>query len=215
MRIVNLLCISVLLFVAAGDARAEGPPAPAASPTVPSGDPPAAIGINSPIGWMQDGFAASLYVRAADHHAIRANFALYNNHESVTGTLAGGDEMGHTGQILDLGIGWVYYPDRVLHGFMLEAGALRRERNISTFDGDATAEQVDLDTRVYAVRGLIGWSWVMSDVFFLSTGVGVSVGYETGTEHAHIDSPLMVTTSHVSRVAVTGEAYLRMGIVFD
>jgi hypothetical protein len=67
---------------------------------------------------------------------------------------------------------------------------------------------------VYAARAMIGWSWLLGRHVFVATGVGLSVGHESGTEMYETEHNGMTTSANVSRVDVSAEAYLRMGAVF-
>ena len=204
----------------AGRARAEEGPEPVA--TVASTEHPVALATNLPFRWPDaDSIAASLYVGVTEHHAIRANVASYKEHGHVVGStiglLAGGDgeEVDHHGRITDLGVALVYFPRRVLDGLMLEAGVLRRARDVGSYDEFRAIAYDDQDTTTYAAHGLIGWSWLIYGRSFIATGIGLSVGHETGTETLRRDYPSDMTSSHhLSRLDVTGEAYLRIGIVF-
>jgi len=220
MRIVQVLCVSVM-WLAAGIARAEEPPASGPAPAA-TESAPVAIGTNLPLLWKNgDALSASLYVGVSDHHAIRGNVASYKNlstvaGDAIVGILANSDgsEASFSGRTTDLGIAWVYYPRSVLDGFMLEAGALRRARDVSVHDSNRTPERVTTTTTVYAARAMIGWSWLLGRHVFVATGVGLSVGHESGTELFETEYNGMTTSANVSRIDVSAEAYLRMGAVF-
>jgi hypothetical protein len=221
MRIMQVLCVSAV-WVAAGNARAEQPPASGPNQAAAARRVPMAFGTNLPFLWADaDSIAASLYVGASAHHAIRANVASYRSHGAgagdAIGVLAGGDgsESSHSGRTTDVGIGWVYYPRSLWNGFMFEAGALRRARDVGVHDSNMTPERVTTRTTVYAARAMIGWSWLLGRHVFVATGVGLSVGRESGAEILETDYPRMTTRENVARVDVTGEAYLRLGAVFD
>src|SRR4029078_5272132 len=74
--------------------------------------------------------------------------------DALVGILANSDgsEASFSGRSADLGIAWVYYPRSVLDGFMLEAGALRRARDVSVHDSNRTPERVTTTTTVYDAR---------------------------------------------------------------
>ena len=219
----QVVWVSVMCGAAAGNARAEQPPASAPDLAAAARHVPIAFGTNLPILWRDaDTIAASLYVGASDHHAIRANIASYEAHEPVVGDaiaaiLADSDgcECSMSGRTTDVGIGWVYYPRSLWSGFMFEAGALRRARDVSVHDSNKTPERVTTRTTVYAARAMIGWSWSIGRHMFVATGVGLSVGRESGHEILETDYNRMRTRESVERLAVTGEAYLRVGAVFD
>jgi hypothetical protein len=184
---------------------------------------PVALGTNLPFLWKDaDTLAASLYVGMSQHHAIRANIASYKSHGPVVTDVIGailfdsdGSESSHGGRTTDVGISWVYYPRSLWDGLLLEAGALRRARDVSVHDSNRTPEHVTTITTVYAARAMIGWSWLLGRHVFVATGVGVSVGHESGAEILETEYPQMTTHDSVSRVDVAGEAYLRIGAAFD
>jgi hypothetical protein len=221
MRMMQVLCVSVV-WVAAGNARAELPPASGPRPAA-ARHIPVAFGINLPFMWNDaDSIAASLYIGASDHHAIRANVASYKSHapvaaDAIVTVLFDGDgsEASLSGRTTDVGIGWVYYPRSLWNGFMFEAGALGRARDVGVRDSNMTPERVTTTTTVYAARAMIGWSWLLGRRVFIATGVGLSVGRESGAEVFETDIPRMTTRENVARVDVTGEAYLRLGVAFD
>jgi len=216
-----------VLFVsamwAAANARAEPAPASGANPVLAGGHVPIALGTNLPILWKDaDTLAASLYVGGFDHHAIRANVASYKNHgpvvtDALSAVLAGGEgsESSSSGRTTDVGIGWVYYPRSLWSGLMLEAGALRRARDVSVHDSNRTPERVSTRTTVYAARAMIGWSWLLGQHVFIATGVGLSIGRESGAEIFETDHDRKMTRESVGRIDTKGEAYLRVGAVFD
>jgi len=222
MRILQVLCVS-LVWVAAGNARADPPPTSEPNLSASVRHVPIAFGTNLPFLWKDaDTVAASLYVGASVHHAFRANVASYKNHDPVVGdaiaaVLADSDgcECSNSGRTTDVGIGWVYYPRSLWDGFMFEAGALRRARDISVHDSNRTPERVATRTTVYAARAMIGWSWMLGRHMFIATGAGLSVGRESGAEILDSDYPRMTTRESVRRVDVSGEAYLRIGAAFD
>lgn len=205
------------------NAAPEGRAAPPVKPTPQVGRVQVAFGTNLPFLWKDgDTVAASLYVGMSEHHAIRANVASYKSHGPMVGDAIGGilfnsdgSEASFGGRTTDLGIGWVYYPRSLWDGLMLEAGALRRARDVSVDDSNRTPERVATTTTVYAARAMIGWSWLLGRHVFIATGVGLSVGHESGSETLETEYPAMTTREHVSRVDVSAEAYLRMGAAFD
>jgi hypothetical protein len=222
MRITQSLLVA-MMSVAAGHARAEPAPVSSSSPASMLSDVPVLLGTNLPFLWKDgDTVAASLYVGISGHHAVRANIASYKNHgpivgDAIAGILFDGDgsESSSTGRTTDVGIGWVYYPASLWDGLMFEAGALRRARDVSVHDSNRTPERVTTRTTVYAARAMIGWSWLLGRHVFIATGVGFSFGGESGTEVFETDHDDMTTRNNVSRIAVTAEAYLRMGAAFD
>lgn len=218
----HVLCVSVM-WIAAGDARAEQPSDPEPGRASAASHVPVALGTNLPFLWKDgDTLAASLYVGVSERGAIRANVASYKSHEPVATDAIGailfdsdGSEASHSGRTTDVGIGWVYYPRSLWDGFLFEAGALRRARDVSVHDSNRTPERVTTTTTVYAARALIGWSWLLGRHVFVATGFGLSVGHESGAEIFETDYNHMTTRGSVSRIDVTGEAYLRMGAAFE
>lgn len=224
MRIILALCVSVL-GLTAGRARAERlldpDPRPDPRPPVAAHRASVAFGTNLPFLWADgDTVAASLYLGASRHHAIRINVASYASHGAAVGdAIAGlfgsdGSESSHSGRTTDFGIGWVYYPRSLWSGPMIEAGALQRSRDVSVDDWNRRPEHVTIRTTIYAARTLIGWSWLLGRHVFVAAGAGFSVGRESGTETYRSDFPAMVADHHVARVDVAPEAYLRVGGVF-
>ena len=217
-----VLCASVM-WLAAGDARAEQASAQETGPASAASHVSVALGTNLPFLWKDgDTLAASLYVGVSERSALRVNVASYKNHQPVASDAIGailfggeGSEASHSGRTTDLGIGWVYYPRSLWDGLLFEAGALRRARDVSVYDSNRTPERVTTTTTVYAARALIGWSWLLGRHVFVATGVGLSVGHESGAEIFETDYNQMTTRESVSRISVTGEAYLRMGAAFD
>lgn len=219
MRIFRVLCVAWVMSVAAGAARADGPAVPASETTAAPSQPSVALATNLPFLWAGgDTFAASLYVGISGRHVIRANFASYKNHANSVGNLisalAGGDDLPSSiGRTTDVGIGWVYYAEHAWRGVMYEVGVLRRARDVGTYDSNATFELVNTKTTVYAAHVMIGWSWLMYEAVFVATGVGVSVGRESGTGVAQSYSREMTTRTSIARADTNAEAYLRVGFV--
>ncbi|HWO26541.1 MAG TPA: hypothetical protein VNO30_47760 [Kofleriaceae bacterium] len=121
-------------------AAAEAPAASAHVPATPApaaADPRLAFGFNLPMGWIRDTVAGSLYVGLHRHHAVRANFARINAQELLPLVASHFGRATREGRILDVGIGWVYFPRRLWDGFMFEAGALLRDRDIRILHEDA------------------------------------------------------------------------------
>src|SRR5258708_4342224 len=99
-----------------------------------SGIGPVAIAGNTPLVWKYS-VASSGWLGWWDHHAIRANFARYRGPVAAAigydlfSESGSQHDFGHT---TDLGVGWVYFPRRMLDGPSLEAGflvRLHRERD--------------------------------------------------------------------------------------
>jgi hypothetical protein len=205
-----------LLLIAAATGPAHAESAPSVIERAPTG--PFAIAVNTPLLWNYS-FAASGWVGWNDHHAIRANVARYRSPGwmIIPAKLDADDgpwdaDFGHT---TDLGLGWVYYPRRVLDGATLEAGVLCRIRRLRSRLDENNVAHEERDTGTYGGRLLAGWTWRLSDLFFLSAAVGASVGYERGTEKtSNYGADPMTMHRRVSRADVAAEGYLRIGASF-
>jgi hypothetical protein len=203
---VRLASLVIVVF-AASDATAEP-------------DLRVAAAVNFPLMWQNtESVAGSLYVGLTDRDALRFNVASYRHHSSVVGDLLSiavfdgdGDESSRSGRILDLGAAWTNYSRRLWSGFTWELGALVRIRDIRVTDDFATPEILATDTTTYAARGQLGWSWLIGNHVFVATAVGLSLGYERGTETADRTYDPMPVASSVSRATVSGEAFLRFGL---
>ncbi len=173
-------------------------------------EPRFAFGVNSPTGWLRGSLGASLSVGLDRHHAVRASFARYDPESLLTVLITQGENAPMGGAILDLGLDWVYYPRRLWDGFMLEAGALRRERavRVRRVNGVTATRSV-----TYGGRATVGWSWPITRYGFVSAAVGVSVGRETGEETFTHDVN-MPTITALDRVQVDPEIYVRFGFRF-
>ncbi|HWO26539.1 MAG TPA: hypothetical protein VNO30_47750 [Kofleriaceae bacterium] len=193
---------------AAASDRVPAAQAPAAA------DPRVAFGFNLPIGWMRNTIAGSLYVGLHRHHAVRANFAWTNAEELLPLVATGFLSSPREGRILDAGIGWVYFPRRLWDGFMFEAGALLRDRDVTTFGEDDTST---VDSRTFAGYATVGWSWRLNQNVFIAAAVGLSFGHETGRETImNEDFPRepMPRVVPLDRDQVMPEFSLRFGIAF-
>ncbi len=169
-----------------------------------------ALGVNSPTGWLRGSFGASLSMGLDRHHAVRASVARYDPEPLLLVLITQGESAPIGGAILDLGLGWVYYPRRLWDGFMLEAGALRRARAVRVlgFYGDTATRSV-----TYGGRATVGWSWPITRYGFVSAAVGISVGRETG-EETFTPEVNMSTITALDRVQVAPEVHVRFGFRF-
>ncbi|HEY6176057.1 MAG TPA: hypothetical protein VIX73_16500 [Kofleriaceae bacterium] len=222
-----------------GTARAESPPsgvphveprsdAASAAQPEPSLAVPIAFAINNPLAWHWS-LAFSGWVGVNDHHAIRANFARYRGPlwDIIPNVFAGegsdldeGDIPPDFGQTTDVSLGWVYFPRRVLDGATFEIGGLLRLNRLRDRIDRMNVASEEQFTNVYGARALIGWTWRISDWWFLALGAGASAGYERGREKVFLGydfskSPSdVIREGRVSRVAASLEAYLRVGLAF-
>lgn len=219
-RFVLLLALAV---IATGTAHAEQAPSAELSP-----GRPFALALNTPLAWNWS-VAASAWVGWDDHHAIRANFARYRGplwriipamFESDGDYEEGMSELdfGHT---TDLSLGWVYYPRRVLDGAMVEVGLLCRLNRLRDQINDHDVADEERHTNEYSGRILVGWTWRLSDWWFLATGVGAALGYERGREKTFVGYDVsggtvtdITKNARVSRFDAWVEAYLRIGMAF-
>jgi hypothetical protein len=209
-------------MIATGTARAEqaGPPESGLGR-------PFALAINTPVVWSWS-VAASAWVGWDAHHAIRANFARYRGPlwAIIPGILeSDGEEEGQIppdfGHTTDLGLGWVYYPRRVLDGATVEVGALVRIDRLRDRIDDHNVAKEEQHTNLYSGRVLVGWTWRLSDWWFVAAGVGGSLGYERGREKVFVGYDTsggnfteIIRAGRVSRPDVSAEAYLRFGMAF-
>jgi len=242
-RLVLLLAFAA---VATGTARAEpGPPwgipaqpappsgAPRGEPAAPSDRGPApgpglpvAFAVNVPFAWPWS-LAFSAWVGMNDHNAIRANYARYRGPlwAIIPGMLeSDGPEEGDIppdfGHTTDLSVGWDYFPRRLLDGATLEVSALLRLNRLRDRIDSMNVASAEQFTNIYGARALVGWTWRLSDWWFLALSAGGSAGYErgrekvfTGYDFSH-NPPELTREGRVSRVALSSEAYLRVGMVF-
>jgi len=241
-----LLLAFAALAALAGAARADpGPPwgipradpspssgaarAQQAPPSNPGPGPgpgvPIAFAVNVPFAWSWS-LAFSAWVGIDDHHAIRANYARYRGplwaiiRNSIEGDLEEGDIPHDVGHTTDLSVGWAYYPRRVLDGATLEVSALLRLNRLRGRIDSMTPAIEEQFTNVYGARAFVGWTWRLSDWWFLALSVGASAGYERGREKVFVgydfshNPPDIIREGCVSRVALSGEAYLRVGMAF-
>jgi len=106
---------------------------------------------------------------------------------------------------------------RLWDGFFVEVGALIRDKHKDVTDEFASPDKVITDTMTFAVRGHIGWSWLVGNHFFLQAAIGASTGHETGREttgSALYPEPMM-ETHDVSRSATSAEGFFRIGGTFN
>ena len=174
-------------------------------------EPPAvAISVNAPVMWLRGtSIASSVYVGTGARTALRFNVARSEMSESFLGALGGSDEVGEK-QTLDLGAGYVFYPDGRLTGLSYELGALVRDRDRHTNDGLSDRFSAS-DTRTLAARALVGFSaYGAASHLFIAGAIGASLGYRRGDG---ITQDTMETPTHLSDAVFEMEAYLRFGVV--
>ena len=173
-------------------------------------DRPMALSVNAPWAWLRNNIGASVYVAVDPHWAMRANFARYDA-EEILALLVTGEGFPYSGEIFDLGLGWVWYPRALWDGFTFEAGGLVRDRDVRGFNEDLPDD--DIQTTTYAARAMIGWSWLAGRTVFLSFAVGASAGLESGHETIASDRG-METTRSVERLQIDFETSVRIGFAF-
>ena len=218
---VHCVSFALALLIGSGIASAE-PPGASSEVSAASGPRTLVVSTNLPFMWKDaTSIAGSVHVGLSERHAIRANIASYKNTVSgylvdAAAGLAGAENEGsYTGRTTDLGLSWVFYPDHLWSGWTLELGALRRARDTAVEDDNRTPQRVETNTTTYAVRALVGWTWLIQRRAFVALGAGLSVGREAGTEVTSSDFDRMATRTSVERRDVSAEGYLRFGIAFD
>jgi hypothetical protein len=208
-RIVLLLAVAA---IATGTARAEQ-----------ASGQPFALAVNVlPVD--SDAIAASAWVGWDGHHAIRANVARYRGPAwlRVLAPVFGDGEADSVvapdfGQTTDLGLGWVYYPRRVLDGASIEAGVLGRFDRRRSYVDDRNVAAEEHHTNGYGGRVLAGWTWRLSDWWFVATAVGGALGYEHGRDKTYVGADAhgdVSKTVRGSRLAPSFESYVRIGLAF-
>jgi hypothetical protein len=206
---------------AAGLALAEPDP-----PSKPGLGVPIAFAVNVPFAWPWS-LAFSSWVGVDEHHAVRVSYARYRGPlwKIIPGMLESegpeaGDLPADFGHTTDVSVGWVYFSRRVLDGATLEVGALLRLNRLRDRIDNMNVASEEQRTNVYGVRGLAGWTWRLSDWWFVGLSVGASAGYERGQEKVFVgydfshSPPDIIRAGPVSRIAWSGEAYLRVGMAF-
>jgi hypothetical protein len=175
-----------------------------------------AIAVSSPVSWFNKSFAASAYVAIDRHNVLRGNVAFHDEGGGVSRFVADlTDDYSLSGKIRDVGAAWVWYQEQAWDGPSLELGVLVRERKL--FYWDEFDDLVETESRTYAARGQVGWSWLLGGRVFLSVGVGISAGRELGVETSTTEGgPRMPvqTTQKLDRLQIDGEGYLRFGFAF-
>jgi len=209
---------------AAPAAAADAPAAPVRVPVDPATvfapaparsrqavDAPFALAVNAPWAWLRNNIGGSVYVAVDPHWGMRANVARYDAEELLPLLVLGGEGPVYHGEILDLGLGWIWYPRRLWDGFMFEAGALMRDRDVRRLREDRP--DIDIQTTTFAARAMIGWSWMAAHTVFLSFAAGASAGLEYGHERSVAETG-MTTTRQVERLQIDFETYVRFGFAF-
>jgi hypothetical protein len=212
MRIV-LPLLAVLCSVRVS-ARAEPAAAAASAPVAETPSSRFGLAVNAPLGWAARSFGVSGYVRLGEHLAVRGNLARYQNSEALKGTIGaftGNDGTGYGGTIFDVGIAAVWYPRRMWDGFLLEVGALRRDRDVYVWP--ESESQTFTRSTEYAGRALVGWSWLIRQRAFIAIAAGLSLGAESGNDTTTPDR-MPTITKPVQRSRSDGEGYIRIGVVF-
>lgn len=216
----SFLPVLIVLCSVRVHARAEPAPVPvpeAVAASAPAAETPSSrfgLAVNGALGWAIHSFAASAYVRLDEHWAVRGNLASYRNSPplgSVIGDLRGEGGTGYGGSIFDVGISAVWYPRRMWDGFLFEAGALRRDRDVYVwpeFENKTFTRSTE-----YAGRVLLGWSWLIGERAFIAIAAGLSAGPESGNS-TYTPDRMPTITKRVQRTQSEGEGYIRIGVVF-
>jgi hypothetical protein len=213
----HLVVFLAVAAIATGTARAEQ-----ARPADAGRGQPFALAVNV-LPVAPDAFAVSAWVGRDAHNAIRANVARYRGPlwlrvlAPIFSDGEDGDVAPDFGSTTDLGLGWVYYPRRLLDGVSVEAGVLCRFDRQRNYVDDQNASAEEHHTNAYSGRFLVGWTWRLSEAWFLATAAGGALGYDRGREKAFagVDDHGDVSRSRpVSRVSVSLESYVRLGMAF-
>jgi hypothetical protein len=211
--------LSLAIVIASSTASAE--PAPS---SVPTSVRPLALALNLPVAWPWS-LAASAWVGLDNYDAIRVNYARYRG--PIWAFIAGsifsegleeGDVPPDFGHTTDLSVAWVHYPRRVLDGASFEVGALCRLHRLRDRIDLKNVANEERFTNIYSARVLVGWTWRLSDWWFLAMSVGASSGYERGREKTFVGYTMgmeITKDARVSRGNVAAEAYLRVGVAFS
>jgi len=174
-------------------------------------DAPFALAVNAPWAWLRHNIGGSVYVAVDPHWAMRANFAQYDADELLPALAASFEGAIYRGDIVDLGLGWIWYPRRLWDGFMFEAGALMRDRDVRRIREDES--DIDIRTTTYAARAMVGWSWLAARTVFISAALGASAGLEGGHE-SFVTEAGMTTTRSTQQLQIDFETYVRIGFAF-
>ena len=184
----RLLLVIAATSIATGTADAEQPSDDGSQRQI-------AFAVNNPLGWKWS-IASSVWVGWTARHAIRVNAARYRGPlwAFVTSAYVGdrpedgapAPDWGHT---TDVGLGWVYNPRRVLDGPAIEAGLLCRFHRLRDHISDNNIANEERHTNVYNARILAGWTWRLSDSWFVAAAIG-------------------------GALEVSVDAYLRVGLAF-
>lgn len=214
----HLVVSLAVAAIATGTARAEQ-----ARPDGTGSGPPFALAVNL-LPVATDAFALSAWIGRDAHSAIRANVARYRGPlwlRVLAPVFSDGEEDSDVapefGSTTDLGLGWVYYPRRLMDGASVEAGALCRFDRRRNYVNDQDVAAEDHHTNVYSGRFLVGWTWRLSTAWFLATAAGGALGYERGREKTYVGAEGHGDVSRsgpVSRVSVSLESYVRLGMAF-
>lgn len=186
---------------------------------------PIAIAVNLPLMWKDaESIAGSLYVGLTKRLAVRGNVASYKYHGgmmTLAGSIAaipsgGGDEGEHEGRINDVSVGVVGYSNKMWDGFTMEASLMRRAKDVRTTDDFSVPGFIATESTTYAVRALVGYSWLIGDHVFVAFALGMSGGHEHGSETTRMSLYTSgAETKSVSRWETSAEGYLRFGAAFD
>jgi hypothetical protein len=208
-----------LVAIVAGSARAEQ-----TRPDQPSPGQPIAFSVNVLPVAPDTMVAATAWIGLDAQQAIRANVARYRGSllVSIRDALNGDSEAPEEGDLppdlgatTDLSLGWSYYAR--LDGPSVETELLTRfDRRRDHINGQNMASE-EHHTNVYGGRVFAGWTWRLSDLWFLATGVGGAFGYERGHEKTFVGYSRtgdVTRSGPVSRGYASLETYVRIGLAF-
>jgi len=214
--------VTVIAVVSAVCARAHAEPiaAPAVvaarvSVSMPAEDPGGrfALTVSGPTSWLIGALGASAYVRLGGHVTLRANIARYqsNGPAGPVAAALSGSGTGYGGSIFDLGVSAILYPKGAWQGLFLEAGVLRRARDVYVWP--EFEEKTFTNSTEVGGRALIGWSWLIGEHVVIAIAAGGSSGRESGHSTTTDYRGTAMTTPVHRRVKET-EGYTRVGWVF-
>jgi hypothetical protein len=169
---------------------------------------PVALAVNLPLMWGHS-IAGSAWVGINEHHAVRGNFARYE--PAFIGS-AFSEDSPPTGLHVDGSVSWVYFPRKTFSGVSVEVGALYRDRAEQYTGPFFGEESYDINSRILAAEGLIGWNWRIGSDFYIAAAVGASYGYERGTRQDYMHK--QAAKSFGDTYALP-EGYLRFGAVLE
>jgi hypothetical protein len=170
------------------------------------------IAVNEPLGWVDAAaIGASAYLQISTHNVVRANFATWDHAHTST---FGSEAKYAGGRFTDGGVSWMYFPRKAYDGFSVELGMLVRHDN--SWDIDDFDQKLTNDSKLYAARVLVGWSWLLKERAFISVQLGVADGPVHGkitSEDTVYPGVYMPITTRVDETHVSIEYNVRFGFL--